>query len=189
MALPELMVSVFVLGLLGVVVFGIFFQGMRAWRVSDTQRDLVEGSRTALTSLGRDIEQSSYATLSVGTDALSLASAVDEQGQFALGPAGEPLWQRYFIYYRDPDALELRRAEVEMTSTPQAQTLEAWGGQPLAYYLTGGRLLLGHVKSFAAAVPAGSRRLDYGWELEWVRGGSAPPIQFTMGGATRFRNP
>ena len=188
MALPELMVSVLLLGLLSLMVFAIFFSGMRAWRVSDTQRDLVEGSRVALAHLGQEIQRSSYASLSLQPDAVSFLSAVDEQGVFALGPLGEPLWQNFVVYFRDPGNEELHRTEVALTATPTPLTIEAWGSQPLSYYLTGGRLLIPHVRLFAPSVPAG-RRLDYRWDLEWVRGGGLPPIRFTMAGTTRFRNP
>lgn len=157
--LLEVMVAAAIMGLLITTVFALFKMGISAWFKADGLTDLVQQGQAVGARWVRDVEVTANQAVSVspGGDAISLPSARDATGNFVLDPStSELVWQKYILYYFDPVAGEVRRAEVPIAApTRSVVPLETYSGQPLSNFMTGGTVLARQVSTFTAA--AGGR--------------------------------
>ena len=173
--------------MLMMVVFLAFEKGAQSWRRADRTRDLVEGSRLVAESLEKEVQRSCYASLSIEGQALSLASALDGNGQFLVDAQGAPAWSHYVIFYRDPQNSSLVRCEERLTHPqPTAVPLETALGMSLASRLKPGRRLADQVEALELAVV--EQRLDYRLRCLRPAAGRQPATPFTLEGSCRFRN-
>ena len=139
-------------GLLLALLFGIFFQGAGAWRLSDSRADLQAQAALFLQGLTSEVQQSSASSLAVEGEAVSFLSARDGEGRFHNSEQGRPEWQKVIVYYRHPEGA-LRRRELALTA-PQStslpiQELDLGSGlQPLAFYASEGKVAVRLVRGF-----------------------------------------
>ena len=186
-SVAEALLGLGLLSLLMTVVFVAFEKGAQCWRRVDRTRDLVEGSRMVAESLEKEVQRSCYASLSIQGQALSLASALDGQGQFLVDAQGAPTWSHYVIFYRDPQSSSLIRCEERFTHPqPSVLPLETALGVSLASRLKPGRRLAEQVEALELAVV--DQRLDYRLRCLRPATGRQPATPFTLEGSCRFRN-
>ncbi len=134
-------------------IFFVFRMGASAMLKVSARNEMHQSLQTACNLLARDVEQSVYDSLSLSPDgrAVSFLSALDTNGVFQADSYGAPLWQQYVIYYQlPPPTAELFRLEVPLAPGSPEQTapgpIESYGpNQPLATYLSGGRVLAQNV--------------------------------------------
>ncbi len=186
-SLAETLLGLGLISLLLVITFFAFEKGLRSWRRVDQTRDLVEGARLVVETLDKDVQRSCYSSLSCQGEALSLASAMDAQGQFRLDPQGNPLWCSYLIFYRDPQRGGLIRREQPIpTPVPAGVPIESGLGVTLVSQLGRGRLLAERIGAFELAVVG--QRLDYRLRCLRPAQGHQPATPFTLEGSSQFRN-
>lgn len=187
--LIELMLGIALLGMLLTLLFLIFHMGWNAWRSANLRSDLNDQSRLVVQSLSRDLEASVYASLSLQGEAVSFLSARDDAGVFALDGNGDPLWQRYVVFYRDAGRDEVVRAELPLAAPLSApEPIEVNTGQPLASLLGPGRVIARGVKRLALSVPLNGRRLRMEVDVEQPQRGGLPPARMTLSSAVHLRN-
>lgn len=187
--LIELMLGIALLGMLLTLLFLIFHMGWNAWRSANLRSDLNDQSRLVVQSLSRDLEASVYASLSLQGEAVSFLSARDNNGVFALDANGDPVWQRYVIFHRDPARDEVVRSELPLVAplgTPEP--IEVNTGQPLASFLGPGRVIARGVKRLALSVPLNGRRVRLEVDVEQPQRGGLPPARMTLSSAVYLRN-
>lgn len=185
----ELMLGILLLGMLLVVLFTIFERGWAAWRQANTRNDLSNQSRQAVDSLTRELEASVYESVSLGPESVSFLSARDDDGQPVLDAAGNILWQRFVLYYRDPATRRMLRCEEPVPGGLAAPTtIEAHTGTPLTNHLAPDRLIATDVERFDLAVPPASRRLELEVVVEMAQRGGLPPATMSVQSGVSFRN-
>lgn len=173
--------------MLMMVIFFAFEKGAQSWRRVDRTRDLVEGSRLVAETLEKEVQRSCYSSLSIQGEALSLASALDANGQFLVDAQGAPAWSHYALFYRDPQNSSLVRCEEWLPAAqPAGVTLETALGGSLASRLKPGRRLAEQVEAFELAIV--DQRLDYRLRCLRPATGRQPATPFTLEGSCRFRN-
>lgn len=183
------MLGIALLGMLLTLLFLIFHMGWNAWRSANLRSDLNDQSRLVVQSLSRDLEASVYASLSLQGEAVSFLSARDDAGVFTLDANGDPVWQRYVIFHRDPARAEVVRAELPLAAPLSApEPIEVNTGQPLASLLGPGRVIARGVKRLALSVPLNGRRLRMEVDVEQPQRGGLPPARMTLSSAVHLRN-
>lgn len=146
-----------VLSLLLSALFSVFFQGTRAWRLSDARSELNRNATKLIARLSREAQESSYSSLVVGDQAVAFGSADNSDGEFQMGTDGRPLWQAQNLYFRDSGFVVFRR-RVEL---PAPKTLAepitridfGSGEKPLSHYLANGEPLARGVTEFKVESP------------------------------------
>lgn len=146
------MVSAVTMGVLLTALFSIFFQGTRAWRLSDTRSDLHRAATKLSTRLSSEVQESSFSSLVADVQAVAFITALDTDGAFQMGASGRPLWQAQILYYLDSDS-QVRRLRMELPlPVDLAEPITAIdfgsGEKPLTHYLSGGEPMARGVTEF-----------------------------------------
>lgn len=187
--LVELMLGIFLLGMLLFLLFVIFEQGWAAWRQASLRNDLANQSRQVVDSLTREMQSSIYESVSIQGEAVSFLSARDDSGASVLDGSGNLVWQRYVLYYRDDPTRRVLRCEVPVAGGVDPPVpIETALGNPLTTYLAPQRLIADRVRSLTLEVPAGSRRVEFQVEVEQMQRHGLPPALLTVGSGILFRN-
>jgi hypothetical protein len=152
----ELIISIFLLGLLLAAVFVVFFQGAKAWRQSDAYSDLQQQGAILLAQLSKEVEQSCLPGLSLESQSIGLLSAVDTSGQFQFTSGGSPAWTGYVLFYRDSENV-IRRLDLTAPTQvapprPIEETDMGAGLDPFSTYLSGGRSVAKMVGDFTLSI-------------------------------------
>jgi len=145
-SLIELMVCCFLLVLLFYHVYQLLAPGLRAWHVSDEKIRLQQASLVALHRLMGEIQESNRNTFDVRSYDVTLyhvstlvcfATSSDETGNRitrlvddGLHPkfdSGEPVWQRYIIYYLDYLSRLRRIDTIDFTTNREAGGMQVSG--------------------------------------------------------------
>lgn len=153
LTLIELMIAGFVLGLLSLVTVALFRTGASGWKKMEAQSTMLADYEVLDGKVTREVQRSTYISAStvVGPDGPTLAflSAVDDTGVFVLDPVtGEPIWQKFIIFYFDQANRRLYLTDLPLdpasTLRTAPQALEAYpeGTGDLNDYRTGGRLIM-----------------------------------------------
>lgn len=148
-----------VLAVLMTMILGVYRAGATSWRTLERHSTLAQQGLAALDRMSRELEESTYGSLSFGPrrDALAfLVATRDEDAQFDFDPAtGKPRWDHYLVLYHDAAAQELRQVEVPLAAgSAQVDApgpLEAYdpgtGPRALETYATGGRVVARGIRS------------------------------------------
>lgn len=192
MTILEMMVSTAILGLLFTAVFFIYQMGASAWQKGITQSDLQQSAQVAKAQLARELERSTYDSLSVDPQGISFLSPMDANGRFQVDPVAlKPHWQKYVIFYHDPATRSLMWREESVLGSPQELTpgpIETWGAaQPLSSYFNSGRALAREIDSCTFAVTP-DKVVSFLWSGQKKRYGSETPEKLTIRSAVGFRN-
>jgi hypothetical protein len=130
--------------LFGVLVF-VYRTAVSAWSKGDKQTELRQNILVCTEKITRDLERSTYASVSASSDLRGLAflSAQDVDSDFQFDAASQqPRWQKFLIYYLDTTDKTLRRREVSVVGTPlelSPDIIDTHAGQPVDDYLNGGQ--------------------------------------------------
>lgn len=198
LSLLETMISAVLLGILTSLLFFVYRMGASSLMKGQAQTELLQDVQASSSRLLREIERSTYASLSLDppppggpATAISLLSAIDPAGQFAYDPAvGEPTWQKYVVLYYDAPSEELRWREVVLAAgSPEARTpgpIEQYQGSALATYRNGGRTIARHVTRCELSFADGTVTLLL--ETQRKRYGSEQKEQITLRSSGAFRN-
>lgn len=113
-------ISVALIGLLGA--YGLTVVIGKHQRSSNSTAAIYRESRTAIERMFKEISETSDTTITIGDNAISFASARDENGDFQLRPysgifmSDRPDWQKAIIYYKLENSRRLIRTSVPKTN-------------------------------------------------------------------------
>ncbi len=183
-----------ILGLLTTVALAVFWMGAHSLVHSDAQSELLQGAQVSMDQLTRDLERSTYASLSLTPgQGLGCLSAINSTtGIFDFdASSGRPRWRDYVLYYGDPVNKELRRATVAVTGTPQEQNptpIEQFGAlTPLTSYFVGGKLITQNLSIFSIVVDA-QQVVQLEITLQRPHTGSTVPARYQLQTQVHLRN-
>ncbi len=191
--IAELMVAIFILGLLFVALFEIYRMGASAWRKGEAETTLLQGLQVVKSRLDRELERSTFDSLSVDANGLAFLSAMDYGTRsFVIEPAlVRPRWQKYIVVYYDPPQRAILWREVPVVGTPQengATPIEAFGAQtPLASYYAGGRVVIRDVAAWQIQVTV-DELVALTWRVERQRYGKQAPETIELRSVVHMRN-
>lgn len=192
-ALVELSLSMVLLGLLLAALAVLLEHGAQSLRSTDVRGQALGDLQLATARLSRELEQSCWDSLTVDGEAVSFLSAMDGAGRCHVTPQGEPLWQQFVVYFRDPQSSELCRRELPLPAAGQVPIrLEATdvglGPRPLnPTYLVAGNRVMRHCSAFQPELPPGTRSLSF--RLETTRPQrNQPPARCELVGRVLPRN-
>ena len=145
--LVELLSTMFCVLLISAAIFSMFYSAVVMWQSSVTRTGNRQDMHTALRKLESELINSNASTITnltgSSTQAISFLSAHDENGRFVTDSLGNPIWQKYVIYYKPGGTSKLLRKEVYGTFSGPLST------SALNSYLDGtGRLISGQVTTF-----------------------------------------
>lgn len=190
-SLLEILVAGAMLSLLMTVLFAVFFQGTRAWRLADARTELHRNATKLIARFSREAQQSQYASLSLESHGLGFISAQDTGGVFQLGPDGRPSWQAYLLYYKDPDSvIKRRRVALPIPGSlpvPIEQFDFGAGPRPLSFYLDAGEPVARGVKVFDPKSPRHGL-IQLSLELESDVQGRSGKTQWSVDTSVWMRN-
>ena len=193
----EMLVAAAILGVLITTVFAVYLMGTRASAKGDTQSELLESLRMATLRIGRELEVSAKAGISVNPaqDAIALLSPEDPNGAYLVEPSTpEVHWQKYVIYYRDGSDNTLRRREVVVVvgapEWSEAGIIDGYdsgsGAQPLDSYTSGGQVVARNISQARFEVNDGLVRTFL--QAQKRRYGRTDPETLELTSATYPRN-
>lgn len=118
MTLAEMMVSLGLLLIIMGMVLAVYIAGVKVWRKGGTRSELLQDLQVATSNMANDLARTSYASVSIGpgNDSIAVLTLFDDDGNFAMNSAGDPIWDRWVIYSRQSDTLV--RSEVAWPATP-----------------------------------------------------------------------
>lgn len=197
--LLETMIGAMLLCLMMAALFFIYQMGASAWKKGEAQTELMADIETCHARLIRELERSTYASLSLDPvappgPAISFLSAVDDAGQFCFDTVTQQIqWQKYVAVYYDAASREVRWREIALApGAPEANTPEpiesydAGGGAPLATYLTGGQAMARNISSLQMVWSNGVLELTTRGERK--RYGSERLEEFSLRSVVGLRN-
>ena len=176
--IAEALLTCVMLGLMFLLLMGVYVSCLGVWHKTNTQSDLLQNSRVTLTRLSRDIVESTYGGLSVEANAISLISATRADGTLEVDDStGYLRWNSYRIYYFNSTDATLRQLSVDIPSSASQREeptpIETLGSKPKPFssYCTGGRVACTHVTAFEAR-KVGPHLVEIELETERPRYGS-----------------
>lgn len=143
LTLLEMVLAVALLAILLATVFFIFETSAEAFLTSGAESDIRNQASVAKEAIKRAGRETDWDSLTVAPQALSLLTHRDEEGHVVRDDQGNPVWQAYLVFFQAGSELHLRRLPVAIPSTvePIEEHDFGSGAQPLATYLSGGRVL------------------------------------------------
>lgn len=193
----ELLVTSFILGLLGLLTVVLFRTGASGWKKMEAQSGLLADYEVFNEKITREVQRSTFASAFTDSDptegtTFAFLSAMDDTGTFVTNDAFEPQWQKYLIFYWDRPNRRLYMTEEKLVAgSPEIDNpkpLNEYGEFTgiLADYRTGGRLLMTDVDSclfdtdnFMVTIEVGATKVRYGDKV---------PETLNMVNSIAFRN-
>ena len=107
------------IGLLTLLIFVAFHQGMNAFFKGQAHNELLSQLQVSIQRISVPLRQSSNESVSIRGDGAALAFLTNydsnDKPQTEFG-TGLPEWQAYWIFYHDPDGQTIRQNRVDLTA-------------------------------------------------------------------------
>lgn len=137
------MVSATILGMLLVAIFLIYRMGAASMMRADAETELTQNAQILSRNFAKDVEQTVYDSVSLAPDNSAVAFLSGIYGSdFQVDSAGNPLWQKYVVYYHDRAQRRVFRQEVSLPAgASQIYTpapIDTLAGLDVTSYATGG---------------------------------------------------
>lgn len=187
MSLPEMLLAFFLLSLLMLALDRLLMLGIRTWRDQEKRGEAQSQAQVAMARISRELERSSPASVSVAPDGLAFLSALNDQGAFQMDAFGQPIWQRFVIYYRTAGALYRRELALPIPQSAPL-TVESHTGAALTTLYAGGKELVQGAVLFEPTRPAGSERVEIRLATDRVRRASQAVMHLELRGSILPRN-
>ncbi len=124
MTLVEMLVTLSILGFFAAGAVGVLASAKASWQASVGQTDVRQALQVGTLRIAEELRDSHSAFLTDNTGslppALAFPSAFDAQGRFVTGSEGQPVWQKYVLYYIPAGTDRLLRREVFTVPTDPA---------------------------------------------------------------------
>lgn len=116
MTLVEMLVTLSILGFFAAGAVGVLASAKASWQASVGQTDVRQALQVGTYRMAEELRDSHSAFLTDNTrslpPALAFPSAYDAQGRFVTGSEGQPVWQKYVLYYIPAGTDRLLRREL-----------------------------------------------------------------------------
>ena len=132
--LETVVVASILLLLVGILTVSLV-RGARVWKKVENETTLLREVQTILREMERSISTGHPYGLTAGTNSIALLSCQDNQEKPLVNNRGEPVWNKFVIYYVDNVGLLRKRVLQLGTPSSEALSFEEETGQNLDQYL------------------------------------------------------